>query len=51
LKEQSKPYFREEINLSNPGKCLFSSSRRKEVMHLVPSISVKMIPAARSTSK
>src|ERR1022692_3650232 len=47
----SPRYFPDEINFSNPGKRLFNSRRRNEVMHLVPSISVKMIPAARNTSK
>ena len=39
------------INLSRPGKCLFNSALRREVMHLVPFISVKIRPASRSTSK
>ena len=44
-------YLPDVINLSNPGKRLFNSARRTEVMHLVPSISVWISPAARSTSK
>jgi hypothetical protein len=44
-------YFRNPINLSKPGNRLFNSARRTEVMHLVPAISVKMMPAVRSTSK
>jgi len=39
------------ISLSNPGNRLSNSALRSDVMHLVPSVRVKIRPASRKTSK
>ncbi len=50
LKEETL-YSLAAISFSNPGKRLFNSARRKDVMQRVPSALVAMIPAARNASK